>query len=132
MSVWLWLVYKFTENYCRLRLFSEFIQTQKRYPTSLDKISILTLKTTCHIKLKIFLWIKLLEKLLIVEYLISVAATLSTKPTKLSNTQTIRRLLPTNCLSVFDHFVGLTLKELKIIQFISVCSFLNSHYLNSG
>ena len=98
----------------------------------LDKISILTLKTTCHIKLKIFLWIKLLEKLLIVEYLISVAATLSTNPTKSSNTQTIRRLLPTNCLSVFDHFVGLTLKELKIIQFISVCSFLNSHYLNSG
>ena len=23
--VWLWLVYKFVENYCRLRLFSEFI-----------------------------------------------------------------------------------------------------------
>ena len=42
MRVWLWLVYKFTENYCRLRLFSEFIQTQKRYPTSLDKIRILT------------------------------------------------------------------------------------------
>ena len=29
MRVWLWLVYKFTENYCRLRLFSEFIQTRK-------------------------------------------------------------------------------------------------------
>ena len=28
------------------------------------------------------------------------------------HTQTIRRLLPTNCLSVFDHFVGLALKEL--------------------
>ena len=42
MRVWLWLVYKFTDNYCHLRLFSEFIQTQKRYPTSLDKISILT------------------------------------------------------------------------------------------
>ena len=26
-------------------------------------------------------------------------------------TQTIRRLLPTNCLSVFDHFVGLALKR---------------------
>ena len=25
------------------------------------------------------------------------------------HTQTIRRLLPTNCLSVFDHFVGLEL-----------------------
>ena len=28
------------------------------------------------------------------------------------HTQTIRRLLPTNCLSVFDHFVGLVLKVL--------------------
>ena len=26
------------------------------------------------------------------------------------HTQTIRRLLPTNCLSVFDHFVGLALE----------------------
>ena len=45
MRVWLWLVYKFTENYCRSRLFSaDFIQTQKRHPTSLDKIPILTWK----------------------------------------------------------------------------------------
>ena len=29
------------------------------------------------------------------------------------NTQTIRRQQPTNCVSVFDHFVGLTLKWLK-------------------
>ena len=29
------------------------------------------------------------------------------------HTQTIRRFLPTNCLSVFDHFVGLALKGLK-------------------
>ena len=28
------------------------------------------------------------------------------------HTQTIRRLLPTNSLSVFDHFVRLALKEL--------------------
>ena len=44
MRVWLWLVYRFTENNCRLRLFPEFIQTQKRYPTSPDKISMLTWK----------------------------------------------------------------------------------------
>ena len=44
MRVWLWLVYKFNKNYCRLRLFSEFIQTQVRYPTSLNKIRILTWK----------------------------------------------------------------------------------------
>ena len=28
------------------------------------------------------------------------------------HTQTIRRQLPTNCLSVFDHFAGLELKGL--------------------
>ena len=44
MRIWLWLVYKFTDNYCRSRLFFEFIQTQKRYPTSLDKMRILTWK----------------------------------------------------------------------------------------
>ena len=30
------------------------------------------------------------------------------------HTQTIRRLLPTNCLSVFDHFVGLVLEGLNV------------------
>ena len=30
------------------------------------------------------------------------------------HTERIRRLLPTNCLGVFDHFVGLVLKGLKI------------------
>ena len=29
------------------------------------------------------------------------------------HTQTIRQQKPTNCLSVFDHFVGLALKGLK-------------------
>ena len=29
------------------------------------------------------------------------------------HTKTIRRLLPTNCLSVFNHFVGLVLEGLK-------------------
>ena len=42
LRVWLWLVYNFTENYCRLRLFSEFIHTQKSHPTSIDKIGTLT------------------------------------------------------------------------------------------
>ena len=44
MRVWLWFVYKFTKNYQIYRLFSKFIQTKKRYPTSLDKIRILTRK----------------------------------------------------------------------------------------
>ena len=34
-------------------------------------------------------------------------------------TQTIRRLLPTNCLSVFDHFVGFALEGLMEIIFQS-------------
>ena len=42
ISVWLWLAFKINENNCRLWFFAEFIQTQKRYPTCLDKISILT------------------------------------------------------------------------------------------
>ena len=32
------------------------------------------------------------------------------------HTQTIRRLLATNCLSVFDHFVGLVLKGLSLFK----------------
>ena len=35
-------IYKITENNCCLGYFAEFIQSLKRYPTSLDKISILT------------------------------------------------------------------------------------------
>ena len=37
------------------------------------------LKTICHIKLKFFLWTKLLENLLLAKYLTSVAAPLTTK-----------------------------------------------------
>ena len=34
------------------------------------------------------------------------------------HTQIIRRLLPTNYLSVFGHFVGLALKGLKNVTFL--------------
>ena len=44
ITVWLWLFYKFIKNNYRLRFFSEFIQTQKSYPTCLDKTSIATWK----------------------------------------------------------------------------------------
>ena len=37
ISGWLWLLYKIADNNCRSRLFTEFIQTQKRYLTLLDK-----------------------------------------------------------------------------------------------
>ena len=42
---------------------------------------------------------------------------LSTNPTKWSNTlkQKFVGKLPTNCLSVFDHFVGLVLKGLNVL-----------------
>ena len=32
------------------------------------------------------------------------------------HTQTICRVLPTNCLSVFEHFVALALKELMLLR----------------
>ena len=80
MRVWLWLVYKFTENYFRSWLFSEFIQTQRRYLPRQNTYP--NLKTTCHIKLKFFLWTKPLENLLFAKYLISVTASLSWKDNK--------------------------------------------------
>ena len=55
MIVWLWLVYKFTKNYYP-SLFSEFIQTQKRYPTSPDKICILTWKLLVIPKIFLVNW----------------------------------------------------------------------------
>ena len=64
VRVWLWLIWKFTENYCLLRLLPYFIQTQKRYLTSLDKISI-------------FLWTKLPKNLLPAEYFIYLAVAVS-------------------------------------------------------
>ena len=44
-----------------------YLSWQNMYPN---------LKTTCHIKLKLFLWTKLLVKLFLAKYLISVAAPL--------------------------------------------------------
>ena len=45
---------------------------------------------------------------------------LSAKPHKMIKyTQTIHRLLPTNRLNVFDHFVGLALKLLRLSQIVS-------------
>ena len=38
---------------------------------------------------------------------------LSANPIKWSNIQTIRWQQPANCLSVFNHFVGLALKGLR-------------------
>ena len=43
MRAWLWLVYKFTDNYCRSRLYFSF-QTQEEVSTSFDKVLILSWK----------------------------------------------------------------------------------------
>ena len=45
-----------------------YLPRQNTYPN---------LKSTCHMKLKFFLWTKLLEYLLLVKYLLYVAATLT-------------------------------------------------------
>ena len=76
ITVWLWF-YKSTENNCHLQLLTEFIQAKKRYPTSLDKISILTWRLLVISSQKFFLWTKLFENLLLAKYLISAAAALT-------------------------------------------------------
>ena len=76
MRVWLWLVYKFTENYCRFGTFFRVHSNSKEVSYLSWQNTYPNLKTTCHIKLKFFLWTKLLENLLLAKYLISVAATL--------------------------------------------------------
>ena len=45
------------------------------------------------------------------------------------HTQTMRRQQPTNCLSVFDHFVGLALKRLlcMILLFTCKCFIYDMH-----
>ena len=57
----------------------------------------------------------------------------SANPTKWTNTlkQSVGKL-PTNCLSVFDHFVWLALKELIFdILWNILCHFLNNHSMVS-
>ena len=47
-------------------------------------------------------------------------------------TQTIGRLLPKNCLSVLDHFLGLALEKLKAYLAIHVTKILNAFSAESG
>ena len=76
MRVWLWFVCKITENYCHLRLFSEFIQNSEIVSYFSWQNTYSNLKTTCHIKLKYFLWTKPLQNLSLAKYLMLVTATL--------------------------------------------------------
>ena len=45
--------------------------------------------------------------------------------------QTVRRLLPTNCLSVFEHFMGLALKGLTTYFLLDKCSFNPKFFFKS-
>ena len=68
-----WLGYK-------LLLLATFLQVHsnsKEVSLSTWQNTYSNLRTTCHIKLKFFLWTKLLENLLLAKYLISVTAPLS-------------------------------------------------------
>ena len=78
IRVRLWLVYNFTENNCCLRLFTGFIQTQEKHPTSPDKISILTWKLL-FISSQIFLVNKILKNSLLAKHLISIDVALIKK-----------------------------------------------------
>ena len=73
------------ESFACLQIYRELLSlaTFFRVYSNSEEVSYLScqytysnLKTTSHIKQKIFLWLKLLENLLLVKYLISVAATL--------------------------------------------------------
>ena len=87
-----------------------YIQTKIRYPTSLDKIRILTF----------FLWTKLLEYLLLEKYLISVAAPLR---------ETISKY-QTSCIYIYDvkYFAQLRIRKQsrfwKKQSFLTITTFL--------
>ena len=77
MRVWLWLVYKFTENYYPLTNFVRDHSNSKEVSYLSWQNTYHNLKTACHIKLKFFLWTKLLENLLFAKRLISATVSLS-------------------------------------------------------
>ena len=60
----------------------------------------------------------------------SVMKELSANPTKWSNTlKQFVGNLPTNCLSVFDHFVGLAFKGLRFFQATTNCLSEFDHFV---
>ena len=79
ISQWESFIMACLQIYWELLLLTTFLQvhsnSKKVSYLSLQN-TYLNLKTTCHIKLKFLLWTKLPERLLLVKYLISVAATL--------------------------------------------------------
>ena len=77
MRVWSWLVYKNFRNVLSLVAFCQAHSNSKKvsYLPWKNKYSY-NLKTTCHIKPKLFLWMNFLKHLLLTKYITSAAATL--------------------------------------------------------
>ena len=61
MRVWVWLLYKIYRELLSLATFLPVHSSSKEVPYLFWPNTYPHLKTTCHIKLKIFLWTKLLE-----------------------------------------------------------------------
>ena len=72
MRVWLWLVYKIYRELLSLATFLRVYSNSKEVSYLYWQNRYSNLKSTCHTKLKFFLWTKLLENLLLAKYLISV------------------------------------------------------------
>ena len=93
-----------------------YLSWQNTYPN---------LKTTCHVKLKIFSWTKLLENLLYAKYLISVTAPLNYKLIYVTRTHdfVFCKLFP-NFFSIYGHCnqqnFSLTFKSYSKTCFISI------------
>ena len=76
MRVWLWLAYKIYQELLSLVTFLRVHSNSKKVSYFSWQNTYTNLKTICHIKLKFFLWTKLLDDLLHAKYLISVDAPL--------------------------------------------------------
>ena len=70
IRVWLWLVYKIYRELLSLATFLRVHSNSKEVSYLCWQNTYRNLKTTCHIKLKYFLWTKLLENSLFAKYLI--------------------------------------------------------------
>ena len=99
MKVWLWLVYKIYRELLLLVTFLRVHSNSKELSSSWQNMYP-NLKTTCHIKLKFFLWTKLLENLLQAKYLISVCISMQ------NSTQFIHYFIhsPYDHQSGYNHF----------------------------
>ena len=96
-----------TVNNCHLWLFAKFIQTQKRYPTSYAKKSILTWRL--FVISNFFLWTKLLNDMLLAKYTIFFIR----KPF-------FWHIFLTHCQKLGSHFLNIFLNFYLIIFFNSL------------